>query len=56
MLKKNEASNNFSHDAASGSDLARIAYEENAVIDFFISEDKELILSAISSLEAGSFN
>ena len=56
MLKNNEASDHFSYDATNGSDLARIAYEKNAIIDFFISEDKELILSAVSSLETGYFN
>jgi hypothetical protein len=56
MLKRKEASKSSSCDVTNSLGLARIAYEENAMLDFFISEDNDLFLSAVSSLEAGSWN
>jgi hypothetical protein len=55
-LKQKEVSKNSSFDETNGLGLARIAYEENAILDFFISEDNDLFLSAASSLELGSWN
>ena len=36
---------------AEGFDLARIVYEEGAVLDFYVSEDKILNLSAVRNLD-----
>lgn len=55
LLMKQEASNNYAYDVTDGLGLARIAYEESATFDFYISKDNDLIISAVSSLEAGSF-
>ena len=56
MLKRKEASKNSSYEVTNALGLARIAYEENAILDFFISKDNDLFLSAVSSLEADSWN
>ena len=56
MLKQKEVSKMSSCDVTNGLDLARIAYAENAILDFFISKDNDLFLSAVTSLEVGSWN
>jgi len=54
MLKQKEACKNSSYGVTNGLGLARIAYEGNAILDFFISKDNDLYLTAVSRLEAGS--
>ena len=56
MLKNKEASKNNSYAVTNGLGLARIADEENAILDFFIGKDSDLSLSAFSSLDADSWN
>jgi hypothetical protein len=51
MLKQKEASKNSSYDMTNGLRLAKIAYERNAILDFFVSEDYMLNLLAIKNIE-----
>jgi hypothetical protein len=44
------------HGHSNALDLSRIAYEENAILDFFVNEDNILQLSAIRRLEGNSCN
>ena len=46
MLKIKEFSGNSHGDATNGLSLAKIAYEKNAIIDYFISEDNILNMTA----------
>ena len=56
MLMRKQTSLMTSCSEANGLGLARIAYERKAMVDFFVSEDKFLILSAIRRLEANDCN
>ena len=56
MITQREASIKSPHGNSNALDLSRIAYEENAIIDFFVSEDNILQLSAIKRLEGNSCN
>ncbi len=51
LEKLREVSRRPMHDESSGLGLARISYEGGAILDFFVSEDKLLNVSAISALE-----
>ena len=50
MKKLREKSENSTNRDANGIGLARIAYEAGAILDFFVSEDNILNLSAVRSL------
>ena len=50
MKKLREASGNLNSRKTNGIGLARIAYEAGAVLDFFVSEDNILNLSAVRNL------
>lgn len=50
-LKQKEASKDYSDGMYSVLGLARIVYKENAILDFFISKDNELFLSAACNIE-----
>jgi len=50
MKKLREKSENLNDSEANDIGLARIAYEAGAVLDFFVSEDNILNLSAVRSL------
>ena len=52
MINLAEASGAFYHAGTNGLGLARIASEADAVIDFYVSEDNILNLSAVSNLTA----
>ena len=41
------------HDMESGIGLVRIAYEGNALLDFFVAENNMLNVSVVSNLEKG---
>jgi hypothetical protein len=41
---------------ANGFALARLAHEANAIIDFYVSEDNILRLSAVRKLDADGIN
>ena len=56
MIARKEASINSPHGHSNALDLSRIAYEEKALLDFFVNENNILQLSAISRLEANSCN
>jgi hypothetical protein len=51
MLKQKEAFQDTSSSESNGLGLARIAYEGNAVLDFFVSEDNILNLYAVRNLD-----
>jgi len=51
MKTQKEASINSPHGHSNALDLSRIAYEEKAILDFFVNEDNILQLSAIKRLE-----
>jgi len=50
MINLSESSGASHLAGANGLGLARIAYEANAIIDFYVSEDNILNLSAVSNL------
>ena len=50
MKKLREESKNPNNHEANGIGLARIAYEAGAILDFFVSEDNILNLSAVRNL------
>ena len=56
MIKQKEASIHSLHGDSNALDLSRIAYEEKAILDFFVSEDNILQLSAVRRLEGNSCN
>ena len=56
MITQNETSINSPQGDSNALDLSRIAYEENAILDFFVNEDNILHLSAIRRLEGNSCN
>jgi len=56
MIAQKEASITFPHGHSIALDLSRIAYEEKAILDFFVNEDNILQLSAIRILEGNSCN
>lgn len=51
MKKLREISENSNNSETNGIGLARIAYEAGATLDFFVSEDNILKLSAVRSLK-----
>jgi hypothetical protein len=51
MKKLREKAENSNNRDANGIGLARIAYEAGAILDFFVSEDNILNLSAVRSLD-----
>jgi hypothetical protein len=53
MKKLREKYENPKDREANGIGLARIAYEAGAILDFFVSEDNILNLSAVRSLNSG---
>ena len=50
IIKRRDASDKLTSDNTEGFDLARIAFETGAVIDFYVNEDNILNLSAVRSL------
>ena len=56
MIARKEASINSPHGHSNALELSRIAYEEKALLDFFINENNILQLLAISRLDANSCN
>lgn len=56
MIKKREASFDPSLGDGGGLDLFRIAYEGNAILDFFINEDNVLSISSVRKLDKNSCN
>ena len=52
MINLAEASDAFHFAGTNGLGLARIAHEADAVVDFYVSEDNVLNLSAVSNLNA----
>jgi hypothetical protein len=52
MINLAEASDAFHFAGTNGLGLARIAHEAHAVVDFYVSEDNVLNLSAVSNLSA----
>ena len=51
LIKQQEVSRNPHGDKRNGLGLARIAYEGDAMLDFFISEDSTLNLYAVKNLD-----
>jgi hypothetical protein len=56
MIIKQEASINSPLGHSNALDLSRIAYEEKAIIDFFVNEDNYLQISAIRKLKENNCN
>lgn len=56
MIIQKEVSIYSPHGHSSALDLSRIAYEEKAILDFFVNQDNILQLSAIRILEGNSCN
>ena len=56
MIARKKASINSPHGHSNALDLSRIAYEEKALLDFFVNENNILQLSAISRLDANRCN
>lgn len=54
MVKAREVSENSLGSEKRGLGLVKIAYERNAIIDFFVSDDRILNMSATSSYQSGS--
>ncbi len=53
LKKLREQSANSKNDESNGIGLARIAYEAGAILDFFVSEDNILNLSAVRNISGG---
>jgi hypothetical protein len=56
MIIQKEASINSPLGHSNALDLSRIAYEEKAIIDFFVNEDNYLQISAIRKLKENNCN
>ena len=56
MLRPAETADTSPIDGINGFTLARLAQKENAIIDFYVSEDNILKLSAVRKLNAESIN
>jgi hypothetical protein len=56
MIKPAETADTYHISGANGLALARLAYEANAIIDFYVSEDNILNLSAVRNLDADGIN
>jgi hypothetical protein len=56
MKTQKEASINSPHGHSNALDLSRIAYEEQAILDFFVNEENILQLSAIRRFEGNNYN
>ena len=56
MLRPAETVDTAHSDQTNGFALARLAQKENAIIDFYVSEDNILKLSAVRKLNAESIN
>jgi hypothetical protein len=56
MIKQKKASRNSPQGDSSALELSKLAYEEKVILDFFISEDNILQISAIRRLEGNSCN
>ena len=56
LITQKEASINPPQGHSNALDLSRIAYEEKAILDFFVNEDNMLQLSAIRRLEGDSYS
>jgi hypothetical protein len=56
MITQKEASPNPPFGHSNALDLSRIAYEEMAIIDFFVNEDNYLQLSAIRKSKENNSN
>ena len=56
MLRPAETADTSPIDGINGFTLARLAQKENAIIDFYVSEDNILKLSAVRKLDADGIN
>ncbi|MGA8185741.1 MAG: hypothetical protein WB819_19100 [Terriglobia bacterium] len=56
MLKQDATADTSHISGSSGFALARLAHEANAIIDFYVSEDNILNLSAVRNLDADGIN
>jgi len=54
-IMRGEVSNNYFNAKTSGLGLAQIAYEGKALLDFFVSEDNILNMTAVGNMEGNIF-